>query len=120
MGASEAKRKKQNKKNENETKNIYGYCLDGIKECNRQDSFHFFGFEVDNTNIKFMGVYDGHGTKGREASLFINNAIKKLITDNKNKLKKWSMQANSRDLITKMFVNGYKDIQKNNEKRYKF
>lgn len=87
MGASEAKRKKQNKKNENETKNIFGYVLDGIKECNGQDSFHYFGFEVDNTNIKFMGVYDGHGTKGKEASQFINNAIKKLITDNKNNLK---------------------------------
>ena len=83
MGASEAKRKKQNKKNENETKNIFGYVLDGIKECNGQDSFHYFGFEVDNTNIKFMGVYDGHGTKGKEASQFINNAIKKLITDKK-------------------------------------
>ena len=84
MGAGEAERKKQNK---NETKNIFGYCLDGIKECNGQDSYHYFGFEVDNTNIKFMGVYDGHGIKGKEASLFINNAIKKLITDNKNTLK---------------------------------
>ena len=37
MGASEAKRKKQNKKNENETKNIFAFCKDGIKECNGQD-----------------------------------------------------------------------------------
>ena len=36
MVAGEAKRKKQNKKNENETKNIFSYCLDGIKECNGQ------------------------------------------------------------------------------------
>ena len=50
MGASEAKRKKQNKKNENETKNIFAFCKDGIKECNGQDSYHYFGFEVDNTN----------------------------------------------------------------------
>ena len=120
MGVSEAKRKKQNKKNENETKNIFGYVLDGIKECNGQDSFHYFGFEVDNTNIKFMGVYDGHGNKGKEASQFINNAIKKLITDNKNNLKKWSMQANSRDLITKMFVNGYKKIQQQMKKDQNF
>ena len=41
MGTSEAKRKKQNKKNENETKNIFGYCLDGIKECNGQDSYQY-------------------------------------------------------------------------------
>ena len=116
MGISEAKRKKQNKKNENETKNIFGYVLDGIKDCNGQDSFHYFGFEVDNTNIKFMGVYDGHGTKGKEASQYINKELKKLITDNKNKLKKWSMQANSREVITKMFVNGYKKIQQQMKK----
>jgi serine/threonine protein phosphatase PrpC len=67
-----------------------------------------------------MGVYDGHGTKGKEASLFINNAIKKLITDNKNKLKKWSMQANSREVITKMFVNGYKKIQQQMKKDMNF
>ena len=120
MGVSEAKRKKQNKKNENETKNIFGYVLDGIKECNGQDSFHYFGFEVDNTNIKFMGVYDGHGSKGKEASHFVNNAIKKLITDNKNNLKKWSMQANSREVITKMFVNGYKKIQQQMKKDQNF
>ena len=53
------------------------------------ESFHYFEFKVDNTNIKFMGVYEGHGTKGKEASLFINNAIEKLITDNKYILKKW-------------------------------
>ena len=52
-----------------------------------------------------MGVYDGHGTKEKEASQYINKEIKKLITDNKNKLKKWPMQANSREVITKMFVN---------------
>ena len=117
MGAGEAERKKQNK---NETKNIFGYCLDGIKEYNGQDSYHYFGFEVDNTNIKFMGVYDGHGIKGKEASLFINNAIKKLITDNKNTLKKWTMQANSREVITKMFVNGYKKIQQQMKKDINF
>ena len=116
MGANEAKRKKQNKKNENETKNIFGFTLDGIKECAGQDSFHFFGFEVENTNIKFMGVYDGHGSKGKEASAFINNGIKKLITEHKNKLRKWSLQANSREVITKMFVDGYKKIQQQMKK----
>ena len=116
MGANEAHRKKQNKKNENETKNIFGFVKDGIKECNGQDSYHFFGFEVENTNIKFMGVYDGHGSKGKEASHFVNAAIKKLITDNKNKLRKWSLQANSREVITKMFVDGYKKIQQQMKK----
>ena len=58
-----------------------------------------------------MGVYDGHGDKGKEASTFIEKEIKKLVTDNKNKIRKWSLQANSRDMITKMFVDGYKKIQ---------
>ena len=111
MEISEEKDKKQGKKNENETKNIFGYCPDGIKESNCQDSYHYFGFEVENTNIKFMGVYDGHGSRGKEASLFVNDAIKKLIIDNKNNLKKWSMEINSREIITKMFVDDYKNIQ---------
>ena len=111
MGPSESKRKKQNKKNENEIKNIFGFSKDGIKSCAGQDTYSFFGFEVENTNIRFMGVYDGHGDKGKEASTFIEKEIKKLVTDNKNKIRKWSLQANSRDMITKMFVDGYKNIQ---------
>ncbi len=111
MGPSESKRKKQNKKNENEIKNIFGFSKDGIKSCAGQDTYSFFGFEVENTNIRFMGVYDGHGDKGKEASTFIEKEIKKLVTDNKNKIRKWSLQANSRDMITKMFVDGYKKIQ---------
>ena len=111
MGPSESKRKKQNKKNENEIKNIFGFSKDGIKSCAGQDTYSFFGFEVENTNIRFMGVYDGHGDKGKEASTFIEKEIKKLVTDNKNKIRKWSVQANSRAMITKMFVDGYKKIQ---------
>ena len=111
MGPSESKRKKQNKKNENEIMNIFGFSKDGIKSCAGQDTYSFFGFEVENTNIRFMGVYDGHGDKGKEASTFIEKEIKKLVTDNKNKIRKWSLQANSRDMITKMFVDGYKKIQ---------
>ena len=75
MGPSESKRKKQNKKNENEIKNIFGFSKDGIKSCAGQDTYSFFGFEVENTNIRFMGVYDGHGDQGREASTFVNKAI---------------------------------------------
>ena len=79
MGPSESKRKKQNKKNENEIKNIFGFSKDGIKSCSGQDTYSFFGFEVENTNIRFMGVYDGHGDKGKEASTFIEKEIKKLV-----------------------------------------
>ena len=66
---------------------------------------------MDNTKTKFIGVYDAHDTKEKETSQFINNAIKKLIIDNKINLKKWSMQANNREVITKMLFNGYKKIQ---------
>ena len=40
-----------------------------------QDTFHIFGFDVNGTLIRFMGVYDGHGDQGREASTFVNKAI---------------------------------------------
>ena len=56
MGGTEGKRKKQNKKNENEVKNIFGFTHDGIKSCAGQDTYHYFGFEVENTNIKFKPI----------------------------------------------------------------
>lgn len=112
MGVLQEKHKKPNEKNESEIKNIFGFTKDGIKNCAGQDTFHFFGFEVENSNIRFMGVYDGHGNNGREASDFVNKSIQKLITDNKKKIKKWSQQTTSRELITKMFVDGYKKIQR--------
>ena len=117
MGGTEGKRKKQNKKNENEVKNIFGFTHDGIKSCAGQDTYHYFGFEVENTNIKFMGVYDGHGEKGKEASSYVEKEIKKLVSDNKNKIRKWSLQANSREVITKLFVEGYKKIQNQMKKQ---
>ena len=85
MGVLQEKHKKPNEKNESEIKNIFGFTKDGIKNCAGQDTFHFFGFEVENSNIRFMGVYDGHGNNGREASDFVNKSIQKLITDNKKK-----------------------------------
>lgn len=117
MGGTEGKRKKQNKKNENEVKNIYSFTKDGIKNYAGQDTSHFFGFEVENTNIRFMGVYDGHGEKGREASNYVEKEIRRLVTDNKSKIRKWSLQANSREVITKMFVDGYKKIQNSMKKQ---
>jgi serine/threonine protein phosphatase PrpC len=50
----------------------------------------------------------------------MNEVNSLLITDNKNNLKKWSMQANSREVITKMFVNGYKKIQQQMKKDQNF
>jgi hypothetical protein len=40
----------QSENQENKTKNIFVYVLDGIKEGNGQDSYYYlgFGFEVDN------------------------------------------------------------------------
>ena len=75
MGITEGKNKKNNKKNDNEVKDIYGFTKDGIKSCAGQDTFHIFGFDVNGTLIRFMGVYDGHGDQGREASTFVNKAI---------------------------------------------
>ena len=37
MGITEGKNKKNNKKNDNEVKDIYGFTKDGIKSCAGQD-----------------------------------------------------------------------------------
>ena len=111
MGNTDGKRKKNKNKNENEPKNVYGFSKDGIKESNGQDSFHMFCFDVDNTDIRFMGVYDGHGRNGKEASSFVEREVRKLVSENKSRIKKWTQQPNSREAITKLFVDGFKKIQ---------
>lgn len=116
MGNSDSKKKKNKNKNDNEVKNVYGFSMNGIKGCSGQDSYHFFGFNIDNTNIKFMGVYDGHGEKGKEASNFVEREIKRLVSDNKRTIKKLTQQQNSRESISKLFIELYKKIQNSMKK----
>ena len=57
------------------THNIYIFTHDGIKLCAGQNTYYFFGLDVENTNIKFMGVYNSHGEKVKKASFYIEKEI---------------------------------------------
>jgi integrin-linked kinase-associated serine/threonine phosphatase 2C len=73
-----------------------------------QDSYNTIGFEVENSIIRFFGVYDGHGEKGKIASEYLANDLTQFIVSNKSQLKKW----NTKEIVTKKFTDHYKKIQK--------
>ena len=103
MGPMMNKKKAKGKKIENECRNVFYFSKDGLKSCAGQDTHQAFGVDVDNLNIRFMGVYDGHGDKGKEASVFVETSTRKFVTENKAKIKKFSTATNSKQLITEMF-----------------
>lgn len=116
MGNDDLKAKKRKKK-EPEIKDIFAYSQNGLKECSGQDSYHFFVFDEGEYHIKFMGIYDGHGEKGKDASSYVETEIKKFVTENKKKFKSLSLMANSRELMTKFFGDAFRRIQKSMHKR---
>ena len=73
-----------------------------------QDSYNMVVFEVDNSSIRFFGVHDGHGERGKPASDFVATSLTQFIISNKSQIKKW----NSKEMITKKFVEYYKKMQK--------
>ena len=93
---------------------------DGINEHKGRITYQYLNFVEENTNIKFMSIFEGHGTKGKEASLYVNNLITKLISENKKELKIWSNQENSKELISKFFLNEFKKIQSQMNESLKF
>lgn len=110
------KRSKGKKKDEDITKprGVYAFSKDGDKrevEMTGQDFYHHFGFEVDDSHIRFIGVYDGHGERGKEASHFIGNSIANFLIKNKNNIKKWN-----KEMITQKFTDLYKKIQRETAK----
>ncbi len=96
-------------------KNIFIYSLDGITEIRGQDSYNCYQFDIEGINIKIIGLYNGHGIKGKECSKYVSDAIDKLILDNKNELKNLVSKDNNTELISKIFVDGFKKIQKGME-----
>lgn len=93
-------------------KNISIYSLEGITESKGQDTYNNFEFDIEGINIKVIGLYNGHGSRGRECSKYVANEISKLILDNKNELKIiLTKDNNDKEVITKIFVDGFKKIQ---------
>ena len=96
-------------------KNIYIYSLEGITENRGQDSYNSFKIDLEGLNIKVIGLFNGHGSKGKECSKYVSDAIDKLILDNKNELKNLISNDNNKELITKIFLEGFRKIQKEME-----
>ena len=93
-------------------KNISIYSFEGMTDRKGQDYYSNYEFDIEGINIKVIGLYNGHGAKGKECSKYVSDAIDKFILDNKNELKNLASQDNKRELITKLFVEGFKKIQK--------
>jgi serine/threonine protein phosphatase PrpC len=107
------KRQKGKKKEDDITKprGVFAFQRDGQKkemDMVGQDFYHTYGFEVDNSYIRFIGVYDGHGERGKEASNFIGNFIGNYLVTNKNAIKKW----NTKEMIAEKFAELFKKLQK--------
>lgn len=107
------KRSRGKKKDEDiyKPKGVYAFSKDGVKreqELTGQDFYHMLGFEVENSYIRFIGVYDGHGERGKEASQFIANQIGNFVVNNKNSIKKW----NTKEMVTNKFTELFKKVQK--------
>ena len=100
---------KRKEEDETHPKNVYAYTLDGLKKNDSagQDTHHMFGFETDNTNIKFFGVYDGHGSYGKQASQSLAKLIEEYLKKNRTKIAKFT----TRDMVAKNFETQYEIIQ---------
>jgi serine/threonine protein phosphatase PrpC len=92
-------------------KNISIYTFEGLTERRGQDTYNIFEVDIEGINIKALGLYNGHGSKGKECSKYVSDAIEKLISENKNELKNLGSKGDSQEQITKIFVDGFKKIQ---------
>jgi integrin-linked kinase-associated serine/threonine phosphatase 2C len=96
-------------------KGIYAASKDGEKKeehTKGQDSYSTIGFTVDNSYIRFIGVYDGHGDRGKIASEFVATSISNHLLSQKNVIKKW----NTREIVNTKFTELFKRIQKQTAK----
>ena len=87
------------------------YALDGIKknETSGQDTHHMFWFDIENTSIKFFGVYDGHGSFGKQASNKVAQLIEEYLRKNKNKITKFETRGIG--IVVKHFETLFENIQ---------
>jgi len=107
------KRVKGKKKEEdiNRPRGVYLFQKDGLKkemEMTGQDAYLTLGFEVENSYVRYIGVYDGHGERGKEASNFLASYTSTFLINNRNIIKKWI----TRELVAEKFTDLYKKAQK--------
>ena len=68
-------------------KNISIYTFEGLTERRGQDTYNYFEVDIEGINIKAFGLYNGHGSKGKECSKYVSDAIEKLISENNQRIK---------------------------------
>jgi integrin-linked kinase-associated serine/threonine phosphatase 2C len=112
---------KQNKTPEDQDKEdgssqqIYEFNIIGKKkkqDLTNQDTNDIITKELGE-NIKYFAVYDGHGGKGRDASLLLKYEINKKLKKDKAKLPKMVRK----EQVEKYFKDMFKSIQKKFEDR---
>jgi hypothetical protein len=68
-GSGDKSGKEGEGKNKHKMKNVYHYSLIGAGKKNTdQDSTLMIEIAEENTNVRFFGVFDGHGDFGKEVS----------------------------------------------------
>ena len=97
-------------------KNIFIYSHEGTTERKGQDTYSNSEFDIEGINFKVIGLFNGHGSRGKECSKYVSEAIDKLILDNKNELRNLVSKDYNKELLTKIFVDGFRKIQKDIEK----
>ena len=71
-----------------------------------QDSYDILLTDLGE-NIRFFGVYDGHGIKGKYAANFVKDEIRKELILNQNNIQKFSEKKD----VDKYFKKLYNKIQ---------
>lgn len=117
---NESKKKVKNNENFEEREDItgsliYAECINGKKKKNDltgQDSNDIITRELGE-NIKYFGVYDGHGIKGREASMMLKYEIHKNLIKEKKRVQRFVRK----EQVDKFFKELFRDIQKKYDNR---
>lgn len=94
---------------------IFADCINGKKKKNDmtgQDAYDIITKELGD-NIKFFGIYDGHGLKGKEASVMLKYEIRRKMIKDKRKLVKFQ----KKEQVEKYYKEMFKDIQKKYDNR---
>jgi len=111
------KRVKGKKKEEdiNRPRGVYYFQKDGLKkeqEMTGQDALLTLGFEAESSYVRYIGVFDGHGERGKEASNYVASYSSSFIINSRNTIRKWI----TREICTEKFTDLYKRIQRATQK----
>jgi len=112
--SSKNKKPEEDEKEDNSNELIFSECINGKKknkDLTGQDSHDIITKELGE-NMKYFAIYDGHGIKGREASMMLKYEIRKRLINDRKKIAKFFRK----EQVEKYFRDAFKNIQKKFEK----